>query len=116
MYGEAPEREWMSFDREDNTDYLITSGDVDQESNVPGMLELALEYFQKEAPESTALAYLQSKKAEAPWAVILAADPASLLRIAMEIVDKHCPDVSVAMVDVEDDDDEFDIADYLEDF
>tara|TARA_R100000808_G_C2154131_1_gene164900 strand:- start:3930 stop:4280 length:351 start_codon:yes stop_codon:yes gene_type:complete len=115
MFGEAPERDWMFFEKEDDHDYLITSGDVDEESNVPGMLELALEYFQKEDPESTAMAYLQSREAEEPWAVVLAADPASLLRLTMEVVQRHCPQVSVAMMDVDEDYEDFDVGDLLED-
>jgi hypothetical protein len=115
MFGSAMESEWMSFDKEDDHDYLITTGEVDEESSVPGMLELALEYFQKEDPESTAMAYLQSKGSEETWAVVLAADPASLLRLTMELVQRHCPQASVAMVDVDEDYEDFDIGDLLED-
>tara|TARA_R110000824_G_scaffold194047_4_gene376482 strand:+ start:861 stop:1208 length:348 start_codon:yes stop_codon:yes gene_type:complete len=106
----------MSFDKEEQNDFLITSGDVDSSSSVPGMLELAVEYFQKEDPESTAMAYLQSgKKSEEPWAVVMAADPESLLRLVMEIIDQHCPDMTMSMIDApdsgedDDDDDEFEI-------
>ena len=109
----APEG-WMSFDKEEQDDFLTTSGDVDSSSSVPGMLELAVEYFQKEDPESTAMAYLQSgKKNEEPWAVVMAADPAALLRLVMEIIEQHCPDISMSMIDApdvdDDDDDEFEI-------
>ena len=108
---------WMMFDKEENQDYLITSGEVDENSNVPGMLELAIEYFQKEDPESTAMGYLQSGKVgEEPWAVIMAADPEALLRLAIEILQEHCPDVSITMIDSPDVvDEDFDIEELLGD-
>lgn len=106
----------MAFDREDDHDYLITSGNVNSSSKVPSMLELALEYFQKEDPESTAMGYLQSGSDKEPWAVVMAADPDALLRLVMEIIHYHCPDVSAAIIDaIDDSDDEFDISDLLED-
>lgn len=105
----------MSFDREDDHDYLITSGSMDASSRVPSMLELALEYFQKEDPESTAMGYLQSGVGREPWAVVMAADPDALLRLVMELIQHHCPEVSVSIIDADEDiDDEFDISDLLE--
>ena len=104
----------MAFDKDDGCDYLITSGEIGEDSGVPGMLELALEYFQKEDPECTAMAYLQSGKEDEPWAVVMASDPGSLLRLTMELVKKHCPNVSVALVDAIDDDEDFNIDDLEE--
>ena len=105
---------WMMFDQEEDNDYILTSGDVDENSNGPGMLELALEYFQKEDPESTGMAYMQSRKEDEPWAVVMSSDPAAMIRLLMELVQQHCPDVSVAMIDAEDDCD-FDLEDLLGD-
>ena len=108
----------MEFDQEDSHDYLISSGGVDSSSSVPPMLELALEYFQKEDPESTAMGYLQSGTDKEPWCVVMAADPDALLRLVMEIIHHHCPNVSAAIIDAINDDDDFndfDISDLLED-
>ena len=105
----------MMFDQEDENDYILTSGDVDENSSVPGMLELAMEYFQKEDPESTGMAYMQSSSADEPWAVVMASDPAAMIRLLMELLQQHCPDVSVAMIDAEEDNWDFDLEDLLGD-
>jgi len=107
----------MAFDQEDTNDYLVTSGELDSSSKVPPMLELALEYFQKEDPESTAMGYLQSGVDREPWCVVMAADPEALLRLVMELIHYHCPNVSAAIIDAMDDEDydRFDISDLLED-
>jgi len=116
MIHRTPETNWMAFDREDDHDYLISSSGMDSSSKVPSMLELALEYFQKEDPESTAMGYLQAGVDREPWAVVMAADPDALLRLVMEIIRHHCPDVSATIIDAIDDiGDEFDISDLLED-
>jgi len=105
------------FDKDECNDYLVTAGDVDESSKVPSMLELAIEYFQKEDPESTAMAYMQSGEVgEEPWAVVMAADPGALIKLVMEIIQQHCPDVAIAMLDSSDDiDDYLDIEDMLGD-
>ena len=103
---------WMMFDQDDDHDYILTSGEIDSNSDVPGMLELALEYFQKEDPESTGMAYMQSSKCDEPWAVVMASDPGAMVRLLMEIIEHHCPEVSIAMIDSNDEWD-FDLEDLI---